>query len=163
MLKSQKETLEARLRSLEAEQERQEHELADLKELEEVSRLEALLHDNEPIEKRLKAEKAEKTVNLENELEQELARKKNLPLPKVIDKKAINDIELPEEQRAVRHGFVICLLFNAKSPSEWSDEGVGGWREQLGGTAYADQKAAEERLRELKKHFPEYPLVIRKR
>ncbi len=161
MLKSQKETLEARLRSLEAEQERQEHELADLKELEEVSRLEALLHDDdEPTEKRLKAEK---TANLEKELEQELAKKKNIPLPKVIDKKTINDIELPEEQRAVRHGFVICLLFNAKSPSEWSDEGVGGWREQMGGTAYADQQTAEGRLRELKKHFPEYPLVIRKR
>lgn len=57
-------------------------------------------------------------------------------------------------------GYCIRLIFSASAPiSEWSDE-THGWRTAGLGSRYSSQALAEQRLAELKKRWPTYPLEV---
>jgi hypothetical protein len=59
-----------------------------------------------------------------------------------------------------KNGYVIRLDFGAGAPvSEWSDE-TNGWRSKDLGSRYSSQQQAEQKLTELKKKWPDYPLKI---
>lgn len=59
-----------------------------------------------------------------------------------------------------KSGYVIRLDFGAGAPvSEWSDE-TNGWRSKNLGSRYSTQQQAEQKLAELKKKWPDYPLKI---
>jgi hypothetical protein len=54
--------------------------------------------------------------------------------------------------------YVICLMFNPKSPQEWSGK---GWCEE--GMHYTQLEQAKQIAQRLKKQWPNYPLKIFKR
>lgn len=159
------ESLEERLKRLEEEQAQQDHDLDDLRDLEEILRLQKRLEEiaNEKVEPRdnkPKAHHAPEAGKLEKKLEEAEKAQFEVNMPHT----NIPDIELPPDERAeAKPGFVVCLMFNKKSPSEWSDEGGGGWRERNRGQAYPTVKAAEQQLAKLKSQFPDYPLKIFRR
>ena len=141
--------LEERLRKLEDEQSRQQ---TDLHDLEDIKRMEA------------------KLKNLAEEMDLELSQPENLSqrtkkfqLEKEELKIATKlESELKEKEDGVTTGYVVCLMFNPKSPTEWSDKSGGGWRQRGKGTYYADIEEARKRYVELKKKWPDYPLKILK-
>ncbi len=160
------ESLEERLKRLEAEQEQQDHDLDDLRDLEEILRLQKRLEEiaNEKVETdtrdKPKVRHTSEAVKLEQKLEEAEKEQFEVNMPHA----NIPDIELPAEERnEAKPGFIVCLMFNKKSPSEWSDEGGGGWRERNRGQAYPNVKAAEQQLAKLKSQFPDYPLKIFRR
>jgi len=128
--------LEQRIREIELEQERQDSELDEfLRDLVEVIRLEAELakmSDEEilALVKRIKEDEKETVVEPE-------------PPPPPVAK-----------------GYVVCLLFNPKIPTEWSEESGGGWREQGQGTRYPVSEEAQQRLQLLQKKWPDYPMKV---
>ncbi|EIJ41485.1 hypothetical protein BegalDRAFT_0567 [Beggiatoa alba B18LD] len=168
--------LEERLKKLEEEQSRQEFELRDL---EEITRLENSLSENEPLTVTQSAtathEKIGKDVErLEHDLEtinqvalaempRPLAQKKTSD-PFVFDDSAFT-LELPEtqENKGAETGYIICLLFNQNKPTEWAEEGGGGWREAGKGFCYATIAQAKIRLDALRAKWPDYPIEMRKR
>lgn len=104
-------SLDARLRELEAEQDRQEHAVHDL--------------------------------------------------AKITELKDVEDIKISKEIKQGGKGFYICLDFGAGAPvSEWSEE-TNGWRSKNQGTRYKSQAEAEQRYKQLKQKWPDYPLKIR--
>lgn len=57
-------------------------------------------------------------------------------------------------------GYTVCLIFGAGAPtSEWSDE-THGWRSKGLGSRYQSEQKARQKLTELKRRWPEYPLEI---
>ena len=56
--------------------------------------------------------------------------------------------------------YVICLMFDAKSPTEWSGR---GWSEQGKGMRYSSLEQAKLIFQKLKQKWPDYPLKIYKR
>lgn len=159
------ETLEQRLRRLEEEQAKQDHDLNELRDLEEIlrlqKRLEEIAGDVPQVAHAAAAGYGDDDIlELENELEKTKSGQKKTDFTS----QAIPDIELPPEQKAqAQSGYVVCLMFNKKSPSEWSDEGLGGWRERGHGRAYPTVIAAEKQLAKLKAQFPDYPLKLFRR
>ncbi|OUD14352.1 hypothetical protein [Thioflexithrix psekupsensis] len=157
------ETLEQRLKRLEEEQARQDHDLNELRDLEEILRLQKRLEEiandgSSPAH--APAYGDDVVLELENELENAGLNQGD----KDFVSQAIPDIELPPEEKGqIQSGYVVCLMFNKKSPSEWSDEGLGGWRERGHGRAYPSVAAAEKQLAKLKAQFPDYPLKIFRR
>lgn len=130
------EELEKRLKNLEIEQERQDMVLDDfLREFEEVLKLEA------------------KLANIEN-YEFQLARR-----PKEVSIQESDDPLLKAAQNK-QSGYVIRLVFNPKKPSEWSEEGGGGWRDYGMGMRYPDLKQVKRRFQELREQWPDYPMKI---
>lgn len=162
----QQETLEERLKRLEAEQEKQDHDLDDLRDLEEILRLQKRLEEiaNEKVDLGNTAPQVHETaevMQLQRKLDAAEKERFETNLPNTNN---IPDIQLPPEERAgTVSGFVVCLMFNKKSPSEWSDEGGGGWRERNSGQAYPTVQAAEKQMAKLKAQFPDYPLKIFRR
>jgi vesicle coat complex subunit len=61
---------------------------------------------------------------------------------------------------AAKEIYVIHLLFNPHVPSEWSEEGGGGWRQVGAGTQYIQMAKAKARFDALKKQWPDYPIKI---
>jgi hypothetical protein len=130
------EELEERLKKLEIEQERQDTVLDDfLREFEEVLKLEA------------------KLANIDN-----------YEFKLVVPKKAVSiqesDDPLMEEAKNKGGGYVIRLIFNPKKPSEWAEEGGGGWRDHGMGMRYPNLQQAKHRLQELRAQWPDYPMKI---
>ncbi|OUD12467.1 hypothetical protein [Thioflexithrix psekupsensis] len=57
-------------------------------------------------------------------------------------------------------GYKICLDFGNGCPSsEWSEE-TKGWRSKGQGSCYPTVQVANEKLRELKSRWPNYPLIM---
>lgn len=160
-----KESLEERLKRLEQEQEQQDHDLDDLRDLEEILRLQKRLEEiaNEKVEAGTEhtpqVHDEEEVLALESKLDAvEKARFETK------HQTYVPDIEVSDEKKAhTQKGYVVCLMFNKKSPSEWSDEGGGGWRERGRGQAYPTILAAEKQLAKLQAQFPDYPLKVFKR
>lgn len=126
------EDLKERLRQLEIEQDRQQHDLFDLRDLEEMLRMESQL-------KKLDGSADISAV------------------------KTVNDIdvtELDQETSVNQEGYVVCLMFDTRSPSEWSEEGGGGWRTVNKGMRYKTLEQAKVCYLKLKKQWPDYPLKI---
>jgi hypothetical protein len=159
------ETLEQRLKRLEEEQARQDHDLNELRDLEEILRLQKRLEEiandeTSPAHAAAASYGDDMALELENELDKAGLNQGD----KDFVSQAIPDIELPAEEKGrTQSGYVVCLMFNKKSPSEWSDEGLGGWRERGHGRAYPSVIAAEKQLAKLKAQFPDYPLKIFRR
>ncbi|OQW93620.1 MAG: hypothetical protein BWK79_10180 [Beggiatoa sp. IS2] len=130
------EELEKRLEKLEIEQERQDTVLDDfLREFEEVLKLEAKLANIDNYEFKLVVPKKE--VSIQD-----------------------SDDALMREGGNKGGGYVIRLVFNPKKPSEWAEEGGGGWRDYGMGMRYPDLQRAKQRLQELRTQWPDYPMKI---
>ncbi|OQW94050.1 MAG: hypothetical protein BWK79_07880 [Beggiatoa sp. IS2] len=57
-------------------------------------------------------------------------------------------------------GYTVCLVFGSGAPvSEWSDE-THGWRSRGLGSRYTTEQRARQKLTELKRRWPEYPLEV---
>jgi hypothetical protein len=52
-------------------------------------------------------------------------------------------------------------LFNEAAPTEWAEEAGGGWRGTGMGSAYPSQAQARQRMEELKRKWPTYPIEVR--
>jgi len=141
--------LEERLKRLEDEQFRQQ---TDLHELEDIKRLEA----------QLKELAGEMDMDLDSAQQLSLSQKaKKFQLGKEQLEIATKlESELKEKEDGLTQGYVVCLLFNPKSPTEWSDKSGGGWRQRGKGTYYATIEEAKKRYLELKKKWPDYPLKV---
>lgn len=167
------EELRRRIRQLEVEQERQQKDLTNLDQFRDLAAIAELENELKNIDKATlkKAIEAELGSDISLEAEQELAdmvkQAKSSIAKTVAQPAAVHDIDLSQEQlngsdkaKSVKGGFSVCLVFNPQTPSEWSEEGGGGWRGKGLGTHYATREEAEKRLQELKKKWPEYPLRI---
>jgi len=163
--------LEARLNMLEREQAKQDLELLDLHELEEISRLEKSLSQNTA--DKLPSKTNKKTVytgkvidHLEDELDhidEDFKPVETPTSPTTLELESEFLHELEEEQPKSLHGYIICLMFNPKSPSEWTEDAGGGWREHGHGFCFSTPEKAKQRAKELKEKWPEHPLKIIKR
>jgi hypothetical protein len=70
--------------------------------------------------------------------------------------------EVPTPKKTVKskEGYFVKLVFGDNAPvSEWSDE-THGWRTAGLGTRYPSQQLVEQKLAELKKKWPSYPLEV---
>jgi len=134
--------LEERLRKLEEEQFRQQNDLHDLEDIKRLEEQLKMLSDDFSMDafKPKKFELAQDQLEIATKLES----------------------ELKEKEEEITDGYVVCLLFNAKSPTEWSDKSGGGWRQRGKGTRYATVDEAKKRFVELKKKWPDYPLKVLK-
>ncbi len=132
--------LESRLRLLEEEQDHQQQALAKLDDLPRIIEDENYVPYTDKVR------------------EVEVA---NAPVEESV--KDIDISELDSQTETSQHGYVICLMFNPKSPSEWSTEGGGGWRQKGGGTRYTQKELVKAQYTKLKKQWPDYPLKVIKR
>lgn len=74
------------------------------------------------------------------------------------------DISVSKMTKTVlQQGYVVCLMFNPRSPTEWSEESGGGWRERGQGQCYPTVEYARAALAKLKQQWPRHPLKIIKR
>lgn len=172
--------LERKLKAIEAEQQQQDNELSDIeRDFEEIRRLEQRLANinDENIEAR--ASELAGAVMFDSEadarkLEKELKHINEQFKPQqtpttvavnegvsIADDLLFEDDETKETTN--KHGFVIRLLFNQDSPTEWSEEGGGGWRDRGSGHCYVSMEKAQARCQELQVRWPDYPLDIIKR
>ena len=148
-----KEELEKRLQFLETEQDTQNHALDGLKYFnEEVQRLEKRLSESENYRiKNSEAKQSEWHGSETERLERELAQ---------IDKEEQNALKISTKastQATIsKPGYIICLMFDPKSPPEWSGK---GWLKHGEGTTYSLEKA-KLLCQQLKKKWPNYPLKI---
>ena len=139
--------LEQRLRNLELEQEKQDGALTSLGDLDkEVRQLEAILNqiDNFQIKQnkdKYKRVTLDETKKLEKQLEN-LDTEGFAPVNKGVT------------------SYVIRLMFNPKSPQEWSGT---GWCEFGKGKRYTNLEQVNQICKKLKKQWPTYPLKIFKK
>ena len=167
------EKLEQRLKKLEMEQEKQNMELNDLGDFkEEIRKLEAALAqiDNYQVSRSkdsFEREELEETRKIERELQRmeelEQMDKGMVPLKSTRDEKTAKPLPkkppLPSTS-SVSPGYVICVMFNSKSPREWSGT---GWCELGKGMRYTTPEQVKQTFQQLKKQWPNYPLKILKR
>jgi hypothetical protein len=171
MMKISKE-LRERIRRLEMEQERQSQELqglSDLRDMVAIAELEQELADISKTPPRQKAAaQASADIDLTTTEADILAKQAAGVHIEGPDLRTDKDIDLARESlpgkkpATERQGFVVCLLFNPASPSEWSEEGGGGWRGKGMGTPYPDKNAAAKKYKALKTKWPDYPIEIRR-
>lgn len=126
------EQLKERLRTLEQEQDRQQSDLFNLRDLEEIARMES----------NLKA----------------LDSNSDISATEVVEDIDVN--ELNQDSGPNKQGYVVCLMFDPRSPSEWSEEGGGGWRSVNKGMRYTTLEQAKACYLKLKKQWPDYPLKL---
>jgi len=178
------EELEQRLKGLETEQTNQNVALDELNDFgEEIRKLEAILAkiDNYEVKQHQKVdfsklrdltetEKLEKRLaHIDEEYIIDTPYFKNSNQPKKPTKYKDNDI-LPTAQpkqtnassstKTVKYSYVICLMFNPKSPQEWSGN---GWSGKGKGIRYKNAEQVKQTFQKLKKQWPDYPLKIFKR
>jgi hypothetical protein len=60
---------------------------------------------------------------------------------------------------AAQTGYKILLDFGNGHASEWSED-TRGWRSKNQGSCYPTMQIANEKLRELKSRWPDYPLIL---
>ncbi len=68
------------------------------------------------------------------------------------------DAALPNHSKT--YGYVVCLMFNPKSPAEWSGN---KWQVHGKGKCYSSSEQASQSLMTLQKRWPGYPFQILKR
>ncbi len=176
--------LEQRLKKLETEQNKQDVALTELNTLEkEIRELEDLLAkidssytlaitdpetDYTHLRDLKEIEKFEqKLAHIDEEFEAELTTQTEQPQPlpqkesvKKEDTAQPQPVATPTSVNPTSTTYVICLMFNPKSPPEWSGK---GWCERGKGMRYTSPALAKQTLQKLKKQWPDYPLKIFKR
>ncbi len=137
--------LEQRLKTLELEQEKQQVALNDIGDLDkEVRQLEAILNQIDNFQIKQNKDKYKRvTLDETNKLEKQL---ENLDGFAAVDKSVTS--------------YVIRLMFNPKSPQEWSGT---GWSEFGKGRRYTDLEQVNQIFKKLKKQWPTYPLKVFKK
>jgi hypothetical protein len=160
--------LRERIKRLEEEQQQQSKELEDLSNLRDMVAIAELEQELMGISKSLSdndksAAQAQKDLDISKE--NLAAQVKGAKAKKGPDLKTDKDIDLEKEafnkkKVTAKSGYVVCLMFNPTSPSEWAEEAGGGWRGRGLGTAYPDQKSAQMCLKQLKSKWPDYPIEI---
>lgn len=175
--------LEQRLKQLESEQESQKFVLNDLGDFEkDIRKLEATLaeinnYTIEQVEDDFERDELEETKKLERELQrmskEDILPPVRKPQTQTVNKKnestgslkpSTDDKTAKQPQKispnSATQSYVICLMFNPKSPQEWSGN---GWCEYGKGMRYTNPEQAKQIFRKLKKQWPSYPLKIFKR
>lgn len=177
------ERLKNRLQQMEIEQVKQDVELIQtFRDFEEISRLEAELMgiDFSQLEqalskiidfKRLR-EDEDKIKELEAKLDKmqgNVRTTEKTAKPQIHDDDEVRRLEHELDAMdnhtaaldiAAKEVYVIHLLFNPHVPSEWSEEGGGGWRQVGAGTQYIQMAKAKARFDALKQQWPDYPIKI---
>lgn len=159
--------LRQRIRALEMEQERQQQDLRELNQLRDLAAITELENELEELNKqgpRGEQKAAAQDIDFAEEalLEEEVKDFK----PVENTRQEAKDIDLlaefADENQKVKptSGFVVCLMFNQSSPSEWSEEAGGGWRGKGMGTYYPSKALAQKKYNELKAKWPDYPIQI---
>lgn len=164
-----KDALEGRLRKIEAEQAYQDQAVADLESL----RLEAELmklnfrrnqiQNTVPVTAELRdsTEIRRLEANLQQIKEHEVLTQSTTASE--VEEQGLENWLAEEKNTQTKSGYRIQLLFNTYAPSEWSEEGGGGWRAATYGALYPTREKAEQRLRQLQAKFPNYPLKVVKK
>ncbi len=149
-----KKKLEQRIGQLEIEQENQEVQLKNLNVVDQkILRLEAILTGTvkAKIQKNHYLHYSQET----NRLEHELAK---------ISKNSTTTIQQEKSSKQVpvkkKVTYVIGLMFNTESPSEWSGN---GWRKTGRGQYYTTLEEVKQVIQHIQKKWPHYPLKILKR
>jgi hypothetical protein len=150
-----------RIEQLEVEQEQQQQELKHLEKLTDLSSINDLEQELLKLSDNEKSTKQQNSKNVDKSIEITL-NNKNKSI-KSSDKKKPTNIDLSKERlnKEKGKGYVVCLMFNQNFPSEWSDEGAGGWRSSGQGTCYLTKKLVNHKFTELKSRWSDYPLEIR--
>jgi hypothetical protein len=173
------EQLKSRLQQMEIEQVKQDVELIQtFRDFQEISRLEAELMGIEysqlqqVLSKIIDFKRLQEDEDRIKDLETKLAEMQNVAITMHASQTQIHDDDevrrLERELNdmgqtthvSTKEIYVIHLLFNPKSPSEWSEEGGGGWRQAGSGTQYLQKEKVKERFESLKKQWPDYPIKI---
>lgn len=159
--------LKQRIKQLEIEQERQQKELIDLEQLRDLAAIQEMEKELANIDADfaplVNLDKNTQDVDLTQEFE-ELQEGDGIITNATTLK--IHDIDLTEELAASSRpkiqgkGFIVLLMFDPKSPTEWSEQSSGGWRGKGQGTVYSTQAEANAMLKKLKQKWPDYPLKI---
>ncbi|RKZ40878.1 MAG: hypothetical protein DRQ49_07000 [Gammaproteobacteria bacterium] len=173
-------SLEQRLKNLEIEQTTQNVALDELNDFgEEIRKLEAVLAkiDNYEVKQHQEVnfsklrdlketEKLEKRLaHIDEEYVIDTHDAKNNPQSQKLSEHLDNTVpsvqpELTNASNTVKHSYVICLVFNPKSPQEWSGK---GWSRKGKGISYKNPEQVKQIFQKLKKQWPDYPLKIFKR
>lgn len=175
------EQLKYRLQQMEVEQVKQDVELIQtFRDFQEISRLEAELMGIEysqlqqALSKIIDFKRLQEDEERIKELETKLAEMQGVIIATQTHQTQIHDDDevrrLERElndmgsqssvQVAAKEIYVIHLLFNPQSPSEWSEEGGGGWRQAGSGTQYIQKEKVKTRFDALKQQWPDYPIKI---
>jgi len=173
--------LKNRLQQMEIEQVKQDVELIQtFRDFEEISRLEAELMGidysqlEQALSKIIDFKRLREDEDKIKELEAKLAEMQGVVTAEKAAKAQIRDDDevrrLENELTkigtqstlniAAKEVYVIHLLFNPHVPSEWSEEGGGGWRQVGAGTQYIQMEKAKARFDALKQQWPDYPIKI---
>jgi hypothetical protein len=184
-----REDLEERLKKLEIEQENQDVALNHIGDLEkEIRQLEATLAtiDNYLIDpKGQKSDYSElrdlesiekleqKLAHIDEEYEQKSGKSlepvtktaaKTSSSPAIVKEKTATSTSTGKATSSSTSNqaasYVICLMFDAKSPTEWSGN---GWSEQGKGMRYSSLEQVKLTYQKLKQKWPDYPLKIYKK
>jgi len=137
--------LEQRLKDLEIEQEEQDVALTTIGDLDkEVRQLEAVLKEIDNYQIKQTEDNYERvTLDETKKLEKQLERIDEDGYTAAADKTATT--------------YVIRLMFNRKSPQEWSGT---GWCEFGKGKHYNNPEQVSQIFKKLKKQWPTYPLKV---
>lgn len=175
------ERLKNRLQQMEIEQVKQDVELIQtFRDFQEISRLEAELMGIEytqlqqALSKIIDFKRLQEDEARIKDLEAKLADMQNVVIATQVLKTQVHDDEevrrLERELNSIgnqptpsvneKEVYVIHLLFNPQSPSEWSEEGGGGWRQAGSGTQYTQKEKVKARLEALHRQWPDYPIKI---
>jgi len=159
--------LEKRLRQLENEQNNQDNTLNDLSDFGiEVRRLERTLAEIDKYEFKSSSQQTDFT-DLRDTKETERLEKELVHIDEesLIDRSDVSQSNSPKDipqktsTSSATSRYVIALMFNPKSPIEWS--GIG-WEKKGGGMPYTPEQV-QQIFKKLKKQWPNYPLKILKR
>jgi len=159
--------LKQRIKQLEIEQERQQKELIDLEQLRDLAAMQEMEKELATIDANFAplVVTNEKTQNVDLAQEYEELKGGDGTIANTTTLK-IHDIDLTEELAASNRskiqgkGFIVLLMFDPKSPTEWSEQSSGGWRGKGQGTVYSTQAEANAMLKKLKQKWPDYPLKV---
>ncbi|MEY3219125.1 MAG: hypothetical protein RIT27_482 [Pseudomonadota bacterium] len=159
--------LKQRIRQLEIEQERQQKDLVDLEQLRDLAAIEEMEKELANIDQSFaKLVPAEKLNDIEVDKELETLKEGDAPVVST-PAPTVHDIDLTLEKLAAASkpksqgkGFIILLMFDPTSPTEWSEQSGGGWRGKGQGTVYSTKSEAEAMLKQLKQKWADYPLKI---
>ncbi|MCK5718285.1 MAG: hypothetical protein KAH77_12430 [Thiomargarita sp.] len=160
--------LEKRLNTMEIEQIKQDGALHGLKDLDgDVERLNTLLSQMDRYEIGAPEQKSNfnylrngtEVKRLEDELAHIDKTQQEMPSNDIETEFNLLDDELDKTDaiKEKREGYIICLMFDPETPTEWSGS---GWRSKGNGKCYSMQQA-KDICYKLKQQWPNYPLTIK--
>lgn len=158
--------LKQRIRQLELEQERQQQELIELEQLRDLAAIEEMEKELATIDANFAplVAAAPKEQGVDPAKESEVLKEGETPLP-TTTVQTPQDIDLTLEEltkprtKAQGKGYIVVLMFDPKSPTEWSEES-SGWRGKGQGTVYSNENEARIILKKLQQKWPDYPLKV---